>query len=161
LSAEAKREAVAEQDCPSASPKGLIDLDDVTGCWAKVISYIRPRKISVASYLDEGFPTALDGTTLTIGFPKSAQFHKEVLDSADNRKFIEEVIREVLGFELRVSFSIVDPAAGNGKRGGSSGGMAAPGEGGAGVDDDPIVKAAMEMFGGKVSGNSGTLGGQL
>lgn len=138
-------------------------LDEVLSSWTKVISYIKNKKISIASYLQEGDPVALDGNTLTIGFAKEFQFHKEVLESLDNKKIIEAAIKDMLGLELRVLLVVTGPVTGRGRSANEGAGSAAdysgPGSeaaGESGVEEaDPIVKKAIEMFGGKLAGMNG------
>lgn len=146
------------QDVESAKPGArTISLDDVLSSWAKVISYIRAKKISIASYLQEGDPINLEGNSLTIGFAKEFQFHKEVLETLENRRIIEEAIRETMGREVRAELVITE-LSGDGRRpGGGYDDLPGAVDGGSGEgrtdDADPIVKKALEMFGGKIAGN--------
>jgi len=132
-------------------------LDEILSSWTKVISCIRTRKISIASYLQEGDPVALEGNTLTIGFAKEFQFHKEVLESADNRKIIETAINQMLDLELKVVLVVTGPVT-TGDRvinEGSSGADDPSVEtGAAGEETELIVKKALEMFGGKLAGGN-------
>ena len=145
---------------PAADTKTSIDrsrdLEDILGSWVGVVNYIKPKKISVASYLQEGYPVSLTSDTITIGFPKEHQFHKDVLDSLDNRRLIEEAIKSTLNMELKVVLVTTEPA--NTKRTGMNGYIETGSEEeplqsgqGAGEDSDPIVKAALEMFGGEIA----------
>ena len=69
---------------------------------------ISRTKMSVATYLQEGMPYAVVDKTLTIGFPPSAQFHKESLEQKQNIKLIERVFSEKLGVDLIIRLKIVD-----------------------------------------------------
>ena len=132
----------------------LINIEDVLSDWAKVVNYIMPKKISVASYLQEGYPVSIDGKTLSIGFAKDLQFHKEVLESPDNRSLIEEAVREVLAAEFKISFMLVEPVnmPRRGSHGATSGMMNDPEESDlAGKEVDPIIKSAMQIFGGDMA----------
>ena len=131
------------------------DVEEILSSWVKVIDYIRNKKISIASYLQEGYPTSLEGRALTIGFPKELKFHKEVLESQDNKRLIEEALNKVLGLDLKAVLTLVEPI--NIKRPQSSGSEenldGYPSETGEPSKDqvDPIVKAALEMFGGSIA----------
>jgi len=157
-------ERLATDDPPPPVSENGSNLDEILSSWTKVVNYIRGRKISVASYLGEGSPVSLEAGTLTISFPKEHQFHKEVLDTLDNRRLIEEGINKALGLEMRVILTLVEPARMNGRMpqasgGGTAGDLAA--EGGAKPDEsDPIVKAALEMFGGKIAVDKNAKGGK-
>lgn len=134
-------------------------LDDIVTSWSGVINFVKSKKISIASYLQEGYPINLDGNTLVVGFPKEFAFHKEMLESADNRKLVEEAITGSFGKAMKISFVISDidngPRRGLGADeafGSASNGKTAEASG---EDMDPIVKAALEMFGAQPRGGSG------
>jgi DNA polymerase-3 subunit gamma/tau len=143
-------------------PRQSAGLDEILSSWLKVISYIKAKKISIASYLQEGDPIALEGSTLTIGFAKEFQFHKEVLESFENKKTIEAAIKDMLGLELRVLLVVTGPVTATGRlasEGAQSANDSVSGNETAGEaaieETDPIVKKALEMFGGKLAGTSG------
>ena len=131
------------------------DLEEMLSAWSGVINYIMPKKISIAHYLQEGYPVAIEGKTVVIGFPKELRFHKEVLEETDNRKIIEEAVKAKLNLEVKIEFRL-DESRGKADLNGSP----APSAEGAGEepldnvvqsDSDPIVNTALEMFGGEIS----------
>jgi DNA polymerase-3 subunit gamma/tau len=158
---------VAPAETPSEKPpvkaSASIDLEEISGYWNKVVSFIKPRKISVASYMEEGTPSNFESNVLTVAFPKECQFHKEVVESLENKRLIEEALLAVTGLELRVAFTLIEPAGGN-SRPKTAGAAGAPGEDlsgegdGAGDDADPIVKAALNIFSGRIAGNGNNNG---
>ena len=132
-----------------------VDLEEILSSWSAIISYITPKKISVASYLQEGYPVSFEDKTLSIGFPKELQFHKEVLESADNKNLIEAAIKAVIGKDIRITFILTEPANTRNSNAAypaqeTSGG---PGEESDAADKevDPIVKSALEIFGGDIA----------
>lgn len=131
------------------------NIDEILADWNKVISAIKTRKMSIASYLEEGDPMRLEGKTLTIGFAKQFQFHKEVLESADNRKLIEGAIKEMLGRDLKVDLVVTGSGSAKALSGSAAGQDDASGRGGGTEEDpDPIVNEALKMFGGKLAGGA-------
>lgn len=151
------------QATTTINPAGQADMDEILSSWAGVINYIKAKKISIASYLQEGYPVAVDKGTLTIGFPKELQFHKEVLESPDNRRLIEEAVSHCLKLDLKVGFILVEPAGsprpGMGDYPGTMGDSATGNEPIQAKEVDPIVKAALEMFGGEIASKpSGRVG---
>ncbi len=115
-------------------------LEEVISLWPAIIDDIAPKKMSAASYLREGHPVYLKEKTLSIGFPKRLQFHKEALESSDNKNLVEAAIKTVLGKELKITFVLTE-------------GFEEDDSGSAGEDSekpetDPILKAALEIFGG-------------
>jgi hypothetical protein len=168
VDADAGTEETGKPDPANAPAKGPVrqegpaalaspDLEEVAGCWAKVVSHIKPKKISIASYLQEGYPDSLASNVLTVAFPKDCQFHKEVLDSPDNRRIIESAIMEVTGMDLRVELTLAEPSGrrvqdGPGNDKGPDGDDAPEGPDASGGEADPIVKAALDIFNGKIAG---------
>ena len=144
-------------------PQASGSLDEILSSWTKVISYIKTKKISIASYLQEGDPVALEGNTLTLGFAKEFQFHKEVLESSDNKKTIETAIKDMLGLELRVLLVVTGPVTPRDRLANEGAGNAVgdsdPGNEMSGEttieEAEPIVRKAIEMFGGKLAGING------
>lgn len=148
--------ATLQADEPDNLPRSP-GLEEVLSSWAAIINYITPKKISVASYLQEGSPSAIDGKKLSIEFPKELQFHKEMLETQENKAIIEAAIKSVLGKELSVVLALSEAAKPPRRRSAPSG---MGGEDGFDDSDaaekevDPILKTAMEIFGGDVSGES-------
>ena len=155
--AEEPRESIREVPLPiaPASAAKSADLDEVSSSWSAIISHITPKKISVASYLREGYPVSLEDKKLSIGFPKELQFHKEVLESQDNKSLIEAAIKAVLGREFKVAFILVEPVKDPNRQTGYSGEEGSevlPEDGDAAKKEvDPIVKTALEIFGGDIA----------
>ncbi len=131
------------------------DLDEMLSAWSSVVNYIMPKKISIAHYLQEGYPIAIEGKTVVIGFPKELKFHKEVLEETDNRKMVEAAVRAKLNLDVKIEFRLEEPAAKADTSGLSGAGGDAVDEdlidSAAQSDSDPIVNTALEMFGGEVS----------
>lgn len=131
-------------------------LDEVIGVWSKIINNLMEKKISVATYLQEGYPASMEGKTLSISFPRDLQFHKEVLESADNKRLIEDAIKTVAGLELRIAFTLVAEAPGQRRKSSYSdnddaSGVSSAEDGSARKEVDPILKSALEIFGGNMS----------
>ena len=154
-------EAAEKRDTPA-------EIDEILSSWTAVINYIMPKKISAASYLQEGYPVGLEGRVLTIGFPTELKFHKEALDSPESRRLIEEAVREVLKLDLRVVLTVAEAV--DIKRAPEP---AEPRQNGAGPEAEPdaakdepakreveaIVKAALDIFGGDIAGEGRGKGG--
>lgn len=134
------------------------ELNGVLDSWNSVINCIKAKKISVASYLEEGYPMNLESDTLSVGLPKELQFHKEMLELPENRRLIEEAMREALKLDLKVTFTLVEPVTMRGRvlNNISSVKMneeAEPGQQQAEprrLEADPIIKLALEVFEGQI-----------
>ncbi|MBN1526440.1 MAG: DNA polymerase III subunit gamma/tau [Candidatus Omnitrophica bacterium] len=140
---------------PSAQPASGV-AGEVADKWDDILKRISTKKMSVASYLQEGVPISVESDTVVIGFPKSCKFHKEAIDSPESRKVIEEALRFEVGRDLRVKLVLTDAISGkNGSEngGGEGAGLAgqAAGKKGQGREVDPLIKSALEMFGGEIA----------
>jgi len=149
-------------DEPAVMNKSASLMSVVQG-WQKVIGAIGPKKMSIASYLQEGSLESIESNILTMSFTNELKFHKEMLESPENRKLVEGTIKDILGLDLKMDFRLAEysrPAThnANGRAGAdsytddmpepdilTSGGNTQP------KDDDPIVSSALHMFGGQIA----------
>ncbi len=84
-------------------------LGEILRSWQAVLNNINAKKISVASYLQEGTLHAVENGTIVISFPKACRFHKESLEAnGENKALIEESISEVLTSAYRVRFLVLE-----------------------------------------------------
>ncbi len=114
-----------------------VSLDAV---WQLLLSALKNEKISVASYLAEGEPLSLEGTVARISFPERLSFHRESLETAENKKLVEKHLSSLLEIEVAVHYESVKELSGNG---GSA-------RSGAQIPENPVLKSAMSIFGGRV-----------
>lgn len=97
----------ASQTEASAVPTGAIELslDRLARAWSIVLSQVKKRKIPLYSVLQEGRPLELEGRLLTIGFPTGASFHKSQAEKPENLAILAEVLKEMTGAALKISFT--------------------------------------------------------
>jgi DNA polymerase III subunit gamma/tau len=136
------------------------NLDEIAGSWTAVVNYVKSKKISAGSYLQEGYPVNIDAEKLSVGFPKECQFHKEVLESPENRRLIEDAVRDVLKLGLKIVLTVSEDVAIKGR---GQNQVTEDTAGAAELADaadepssqvDPIIKSALEIFGGAISGEA-------
>jgi DNA polymerase III subunit gamma/tau len=110
-----------------------VSLDVVREGWQRMIDDVSRVKISVASYLNEGAPTNLDGDRLTVMFPRNCSLHKETLEEKFNRNLIENKLSELFhaGFKLNFVLSQEEKNA-------------------EATLQNPVVQSAMDMFNARV-----------
>lgn len=141
----------------SHAAKGSVDA--IITAWPAVLNCIKDRKISIAMYLKEGIPVKTESNTLIIEFPKSSQFHKDMLESADCRSLISKAIKDITGqeFRLKLILSESDIAADNTSRGAfeESLGYTHKNTDAGEEADEPIINDALEIFGGEVANGNG------
>jgi len=120
-------QAASEQESESVS------LEQVKSVWNNIINNLAGIKMSVSTYLSEGEPTKVQGDLLTIAFPKNYSLHKESLEKKENKAMIEKIASELCGVQLRMNFVLVAQVKHDHD-----------------VHNNPFIKSALDMFGGRV-----------
>jgi len=135
VTAHAAVAKAAHQTVTHQSPKAAIKaetLEEIKVHWNALTHEVSLRKMALATYLQEGIPCEFKAGRLVISFSKENTFAKECLSSKENLKFIEEVFSEKLNAPVFVNFKIMEKADVGIKQ------------------EEPVVRSALEMFGGKV-----------
>lgn len=99
-----------EQAAPTAAGEGPpLGLDQLQDAWQRtVLPAVQSRSIPVASLLAEARPAALDGETLTLEFPATADFHRRQAEESRNVTVIREALYEVTGHRLGLTLALGD-----------------------------------------------------
>jgi len=100
--------------------------------WNALTHEVSRQKMALASYLQEGTLCEFKGGKLLIGFSKENTFAKDCLSSKENLKFLDTLFSAKLNAPVSLNFKIIEKADTPIKQ------------------EEPIVKSALEMFGGKV-----------
>ena len=87
-----------------------LDLEKIKKAWDALTYAVSRKKMSLATYLQEGLPVNLKDKTVCIGFSKEHSFYKESLDSNENRKIIEQIFSDKLKTNIKIEYMIVDDA---------------------------------------------------
>ncbi len=110
-------EAAAEpQRAPEPEPQPVpvpvgapaIELSQLQEAWARtVLPAVEDRGgIPTASLLREAHPAELDGETLTLEFPPSAQFHLDLAREPKNATLLADALYDVTGRRLELVFAL-------------------------------------------------------
>lgn len=75
-------------------------LESIKNRWSDIVEEVRTKKIHLGSFLNEGYPTALEDGILEISFGKENGFHIDTINQ--NRRLIENVIFNQTGLKLRI-----------------------------------------------------------
>lgn len=128
----AKAAAVAEEvRAPSAPFEAAnASLEEITRNWNVLTLEISRKKMSLATYLQDGRPVSFKDGKLTIGFDKKHLFQLESLSTKDNLALIEKVLSDNFGSPIAAQAKLVENVPTK--------------------QDEPLVQNALEMFGGQV-----------
>ena len=98
--AEAPVEAVAMSTPPS------LELEQLQEAWLRtILPAVEERSIPAASVLREAHPAGLAEDTLTVEFPASASFHRQLAEEPKNATLLADALYEVTGRHLGLAFA--------------------------------------------------------
>ena len=91
----------------AAAEPPLLELEQLQQAWPRsVVSAVEQRSVPAGALIRNGRPTALDGSTLTVEFPPSAEQTKRFAEDPKNAGILQEALYEVTGRKLALSFEL-------------------------------------------------------
>jgi DNA polymerase III subunit gamma/tau len=100
------REAEKSAPTPPASAPP-VELEQLQDAWQRaVIPAVEQRSIPTASVLREAHPSGLAGDTLTLEFPATAAFHRNLAEEPKNATLLADALYEVTGRRFAVAFEV-------------------------------------------------------
>ncbi|MBI4335248.1 MAG: DNA polymerase III subunit gamma/tau [Candidatus Omnitrophica bacterium] len=139
-----KEKAVQKED--PVPPPASSAATDTNASWTELLKRLSKKRVSLASFLMEGEPDGVENGLMKVNFPKMHKFHKEILEKPENKKIIEELIKEIFGEALKVEFKLVEKIE---RRNNFKLEDDAPKK-----EDDPLLKDALNIFNGSVVRNN-------
>jgi DNA polymerase-3 subunit gamma/tau len=83
-----------------------VELEQLQEAWQRtIVPAVEERSIPAASVLREAHPAQLTADMLTIEFPKSASFHRQLAEEEKNSTLLKDALYEVTGRRLGVAFA--------------------------------------------------------
>src|SRR5919108_241111 len=108
-----RRTTSPSRRCSSAPAPPSLELEQLQEAWQRtILPAVEERSIPAASVLREAHPTSLAGNTLTVEFPASAAFHRQLAEEPKNATLLEEALYEVTGRHLGLAFAEGEARAG-------------------------------------------------
>jgi DNA polymerase-3 subunit gamma/tau len=90
---------------PAPAPPSL-ELEQLQEAWQRtILPAVEERSIPAASVLREAHPADLADDTLTVEFPASAAFHRQLAEEPKNATLLAEALYEVTGWKLGLAFA--------------------------------------------------------
>ena len=126
---------------PTAAP---IDPKDA---WAKTVEKVRATRRLIAGWVEAGTALGVEGRFFLVGFPPEQKAAMESLSIPKTRDYIESVLKEVSGQDLKIKFAVKEGLALN-----VPAETAAPKkpETQSTFKDDPLIREALEIFKGEI-----------
>ena len=100
-----------EHQVPVTVGAPALELSQLQEAWARtVLPAVEERGgIPTASLLREAHPAELNGDTLTLEFPPSAQFHLDLARDPKNASLLADALYDVTGRRLELAFELGEP----------------------------------------------------
>ena len=99
-------EAHQEETRPPAEAPSL-ELEQLQEAWQRtILPAVEEKSIPTASMLREAHPKGLAGDRLTVEFPQTASFHRQLAEEPKNATLLEEALYEVTGRHLELEFEL-------------------------------------------------------
>lgn len=111
--------------------------------WEELVHKVKERKPNIGSYLEQGELVRSSEGELTIGFSGSSSFLIDLIEKDDNKKILKNLINDICHRDIHLRFIKISAGADNGNN-------RIKNE--AGQDINPLVKDALNIFGGKLLG---------
>jgi DNA polymerase-3 subunit gamma/tau len=105
LDPETRPEQAPVEAVALAAPPSL-ELEQLQEAWQRtIVPAVEERSIPAASVLREARPAELAGDTLTVEFPASAAFHRQLAEEPKNATLLADALYEVTGRHLGLAFA--------------------------------------------------------
>ncbi|HPN56802.1 MAG TPA: DNA polymerase III subunit gamma/tau [Candidatus Omnitrophota bacterium] len=111
-----------------------LDLDNIRRSWDALTYGVSRKRMSLATFLQDGAPIELKGNKLTVGFSPEHAFHKETLEHQDNKQIVENIFAEKLRAKIVLEYVMIEQLDTNAHI----------------VQDEPMIRNALDTFQGKV-----------
>jgi len=88
-----------------------IELEQLQEAWARtIVPAVAEKSIPISAVLGEARPSELEDDTLTVEFPASAGFHRQLAEDPKNVTLLRDALYEVTGRKLAIAFAVGDDA---------------------------------------------------
>src|SRR5579864_8856666 len=92
---------------PPAAKAPDVELEQLQEAWSRtIVPAVAERSIPISTVLGEAHPADLCGDTLTVEFPASASFHRQLAEEPKNVTMLAEALYEVTGRRLALAFAV-------------------------------------------------------
>lgn len=137
---------------PPAVPAASVVVDElqrVRSLWPQIMAALTKVNPLLKSYLHQGEVREVKEERVVIGFDEEFSFHRDALDTAANKEIVEKQLELHLGKRYGVQFLQMETSAEKADKKEKAGG-AVRREKQTKLLNDPVVKKAIHLFGGKI-----------
>ncbi|MDE3026386.1 MAG: hypothetical protein KGI93_12545, partial [Acidobacteriota bacterium] len=93
---------------PKPAPRAPdVELEQLQEAWSRtIVPAVAERSIPISTVLGEARPAELSDDTLTVEFPPSASFHRQLAEEPKNATMLADALYEVTGRRLALAFAV-------------------------------------------------------
>jgi DNA polymerase-3 subunit gamma/tau len=103
---ETRSESITGEPAAATSAPPSLELEQLQEAWQRtIVPAVEERSIPAASVLREAHPADLADDTLTVEFPASAAFHRQLAEEPKNATLLAEALYQVTGRHLGLAFA--------------------------------------------------------
>ncbi len=149
----------AKVEAPRVAEKAATEVESETvdheAIWQKAIEQIRTRRPLIRAWVESTRALGIEGRFFLVGFPPEQKTAMESVASPRTREFLEGLIKEISGQDLKIKFTLKEglPVAepritadgSSTKKKGDSQNV---------FNDDPFIQEALEIFKGEIRSTS-------
>ena len=101
------RSRPSRRQAPAPAPDGPpLELEQLQEAWQRtIVSAVEQKSMPTAAVLRLAHPAELSGETLTVEFPESASFHRQLAEDPKNAVLLQDALYEVTGRRLALAFA--------------------------------------------------------
>ena len=143
---------------PGSAPQGASHVDntesDMSVVWSKVVQLASTRRPLIKTWIDSATLLGTEGRQVLLGFPPDEKTVMESILRPSNLSFLEGLLRELTGTDWRLQLSLVEGLVAAVPRHEpppeSDRPKSKPDESFDSFKDDPLIRAALEIFKGEI-----------
>jgi DNA polymerase-3 subunit gamma/tau len=143
---------------PAASPQQSANVDsasaDLATMWPRAVQLISTRRPLIKTWIDSATLLGTDEGCVSLGFAPDQKTVMESLARTPNRIFLEGLFKELTGTDWKLKLSLVEglpaPAPPSESSSEPERRMSKPDENFDSFKDDPLIRAALEIFKGEI-----------
>ncbi|MFH1038022.1 MAG: DNA polymerase III subunit gamma/tau [PVC group bacterium] len=120
----------------------------VSEIWPDFLETLGANRPILKAYLTEAEPGPLEDGVLTVYFNEEFDFHREALESPPKRSYMETLLKNKLGFPVRLAFAV--RADNSSSREPVETPPSSPEKKKTIIRENPLIESALEMFDGSI-----------
>ncbi len=145
----AKKEPLPDAESQSAPNEDGLLFNEVKAKWQEIITAAQKVRAAISSHLSFSEPVSSSANIIKIGFSNKDYFHKEIVETPKNVKFIEDVISKIVNKKVGLKFILSDKIASKTVKITPLGSAPMKNEGGASGQPNEFINELMDTFGGQ------------